>query len=1298
MGIKRFFTGGMNLDVAYEIMGPDDYVLGRNIVKGRTVTGKAGSIEPMLGTVSVDLGSITEAGHKCIGMCAYDPDNVLFMMFWHADPAKHKIIRYSPDGVRVPFKDASAAGATIVIPGDFTPFFSALDGVVFESRYYNKSVTTSISSITYSAPNNNTTIVFADSTGITSQNVDGVIRNTGKNYVNVITSSLLGFSENNLILNAKYVGGVLYFTDDGGEDARAIDVDRWAGSFTGGKPDIYLSKRSSAHAPGWKSSDESAVDGETIPDLLVGYDFQFAVQYVYENNMNSVVSPHSILFPSPVNGERRARVCLPILSSQVAAAVTDPVTTEVVSGYDTCPMTTPNKELVPETVSEINFLARVGNGGAWYLIDTVGRNAAGRFERNWTDFFNNEAGEVIGSRYSIPFDLVPIKPKAIELARNRLFLGNFFEGYDAPSTDVVGSVSNTSVSEDGNLLFDTQVYSLSVGFIRQMGTTPGNTWRSVGEYIRFAVQLSDSSYRFLDDTALQYSFGTRLIQYDGTSLQKITVSGDITTNIQAGDILYTDLEITETNSPFYKLNYGFFVKSVIGTTMGGDTEIETQIISGAAFNSTYDITGGSPVALYRVRPSDLVVNNALLESSPVSPTFYAFTGGTVAEGSWDLAGEFKKSDIRFGDPLDSGNLPVILAESDIGIEALAGLTSFGTNSSYRLGVVYKDWAMRAAGVSPGGLVDINSDEYVFNANISWSVSDDGSIPDWADYYSIVMTKNLRKLRFLEYHTADIYYLDVDGAKTHTYSEDNNSTVVDIENLLAAGKGYNFVPGDRIILYGVNGVSGAIFDVGIRSVEDGTKIVLANKDFGVATLTTEQAIRFEVYSPVFEGFDSLFYEVGQTYNIDRAGPSPVHSVKSGLLPGDSINVLRPMYIKSAGDVIVDLITPVNVYRAISSQDSKPEAVWNTSSGFAFAVDSIGQVLKDQYFRYSNQFIQDTRINGLNEFDPLNEEAMPVENGPIIGMRIAAKAQADGSVMIVVGRFNPSSVYLGETQFLDNTGQSITALTREVIGTVNSQVNERGCDNPESIFQMKGRVYWYNKDRNEFVRYTEGGAAPVSEGRVLSHFRKTSGRMLTFYDPFYDIMMMCAGSHSDGAAFRTIGWDVPQEDWRSYYPTILPDMAAHLVSNLYSASGKNLYRHDDPTAKYCEFYGVAGTAEIWMSFNDGPSEVKEWAAFSMKVSPSLINFSAPEPVFKDTDLAVVFVNPNGQQTDLIYTDFDIDEYVAYAPLFFDTLSSGGLMNGDDMVSASILARVSIKEDYLFQLYFFEMGIRESKGHNL
>jgi hypothetical protein len=225
---------------------------------------------------------------------------------------------------------------------------------------------------------------------------------------------------------------------------------------------------------------------------------------------------------------------------------------------------------------------------------------------------------------------------------------------------------------------------------------------------------------------------------------------------------------------------------------------------------------------------------------------------------------------------------------------------------------------------------------------------------------------------------------------------------------------------------------------------------------------------------------LFYEVGKLYPIFSAGTiNKTFSVYSGALRGD-------VYFKSqtAGGVTglkVEAMSPnKNVWK-----------VWNTDAGRPnIVLYNSKQERRSTAIRWSNQYVAGAKINGLCSFDEVDEVVLDESCGPIQKLVLVGKAQSEGSVMLSIGTNNTFSMYLGETQIVDNSEQTLLATSGKIIGTIRDLRGGYGTNHPESVAENDGRAYWYDEQRGTLIRYAANGLTTISDYTFRAFFNRLS----------------------------------------------------------------------------------------------------------------------------------------------------------------------------------------------------------------
>lgn len=1157
----KYITGRLNLDDSLEILPPEDMFYSRNIVHGRSDGRDTGTIENIRGTSPITMNSLTTTGHVCIGSAVAEELDAFFLFFYHATAANQKIIKVS-----------------------------------------------------------------------------------GGQAYNVLNWSGLDFQSDYLISSAIVVDNTLYFSD-GYNEARGVDVSRWA-SYTSAQldtlgfteKDILVGRIPPMYSPYWSKSSLNPDGSTPKTNQIKDYNFQFAYQYLYDNNQYSVLSPYTTLVPQNLSTEtyKRVRVVFPLDTgySVLNLAWTDAtlyrvgdVVTSAQKVYKCITQHTSSgsldvtkftqigycSEVPPITVKEIHVYVRNGNEGQFYLVDMIKRDTTTptKFERSYYDFYNNVNGLPLADRYLIPFDLVPRKPKSIATGKNKLFLGNYTEGYDTPvAIDLSATLVTTEYDEGVSTSERSRAYKMEYG----VEIWDGIVWNRQPPTSTYYCVVRYGQY-----------FKLTVLHGTATPFDPATYAGELV------DIESTPTVPVQTPYPFPPWTPG--VTEHWNTWITESVEVVVYIGAGSSFTS------------------------------------------------------------------------------------LIGMKTFTDASSYAVGIVFSDSKTgRKSGVytNDASKINVPYGQYIYNAQINWELLDHTNIPSWADSYSIVITKNLKKSYFIEYHTQNIVYVTVDalGNKTleYTYSGNAAYVAIDIAGLITAGKGYEYKEGDRIIFEN----SGNYLDVPVRGL-DGTKVMIDSVYLGTLPSTTPFSnVRFQIYTPLKDTFDQLFYEVGQTYKITVDTGQKRYTVQNGAIEGDCVNVQRSKYyfstVDSEGIGTINIAGATDeIYRGISIDDNDPNAKWDTSVGRPFVIDNIGEVVKSGYFRWSNNWIKDTKINGLNEFDSGNEDFVPVDNGSIQKLQLAGRDKSDGNVLLAVCSISPVSIYLGEVSMNTAGNTSFLIRTIDVVGDVRSHKFRYGSIHPESVIEYMGSVYWYSHYQKSYVRYDVNGVFPISKYKAVNYFRgqaalvQSSHRVISGFDPHYDQLFVTFEA-APSSEKKTIGFIDDGEErkgWVSFYD-FAPSAYVEFKGELYSVLAENVYSHTNST-NYTTFYGTEYGWEVGVSFNRAPDVMKEYKVLAIHMqyptlSATTWNWTAGDLAITDVDFKAVLTNKNGQSTDILYNEFDVDEYILYGAILKDANSTGGVLQGDDIYSTTLQVNISGKLGSLIQLLFAKLSSVPSKGHIL
>lgn len=621
-----------------------------------------------------------------------------------------------------------------------------------------------------------------------------------------------------------------------------------------------------------------------------------------------------------------------------------------------------------------------------------------------------------------------------------------------------------------------------------------------------------------------------------------------------------------------------------------------------------------------------------------------------------------------------------------------GATKFKNKSQYRIGIVFYDRYLRNAGVytNQNCIVTVDDD---FRANIinslRWSFTPTDSIPEWAETYQIVRTDNLTRVNFFQGLTSDILWSYIQSGErkfSRTYRADSDYIEIDISGSFKGGLRYNFSQGDRIDIES----NGNVFTYNILSL-NGARLTIspiANSAFESASPVE---LYYEIYTPRLNTEEALFYEVGETFRIADAGkPTRSFTVTSGFLTGD-VTVLDIDHFKyptprdlTAGVPPSDSLseTPVTIVVETRNPNNNPDVGWIKDLGRPNIVLDIGQVRKSSAIRYSNRFIQGTRVNGTSNFDFGDEELVGLENGQINKLALVSKQQREGTIMLCVCEQEALSLYLGETQIVDNEGGQVVGSTQRVIGTIRAMAGGFGTKHGESVVVHEGRAWWWDIYSWRVVRYDSNGLRPISDIAMKSYFYGKNTQPVTGFDPFHQLFFI--GFEGDT---QVISFDENENGWRSFYD-FMPDFFGKVNEFMVAYKNGIPYRSNHTTLATYFDTAQEGTFEFY-TVSPKPEILENVVLYTTE---NVINWSDGQQVLDDK-FSIEITNEKGQETSLLPSDFDILESVPYAHVLRD-INSGGLLQGEEMRNDIHRFKLTLSQDIGFELLIINK--EQSSGH--
>jgi hypothetical protein len=612
--------------------------------------------------------------------------------------------------------------------------------------------------------------------------------------------------------------------------------------------------------------------------------------------------------------------------------------------------------------------------------------------------------------------------------------------------------------------------------------------------------------------------------------------------------------------------------------------------------------------------------------------------------------------------------------------------------------------------------------------LDWTLSNANrlnEIPDWAHYYSILRTANLKTRYFIDSYSSTNKYASKNVTTgLYTYSDTWSATTtsavaVDSTILLQSGLGYNYTEGDICVLVDTNDARYELPVIG----QDGAYILLTST-YIVNSLLNIPFI-YEIYTPYIKGENEPFYEVGNIYPITNGGTvNRQYSTLSGSLIGDVFVFQRQF--NSTVYYYVEAMSPNDLFYKN----------WFTDQGFPNFVILLGQNRNEHEIRYSNVFAAGTQSNGLSTFEALNFKTVPLGTGSIQKLQLASKTTEQGVVMLSIGSFQTASCYLGEVQLVGSSSNSSLVQDTAVIGTINVLKGMFGTTAPETVVEYLGVIFWYDLNNGTIVQYSSNGLFPISSYKQEKLFKNYAKGYLaasegnldningfhhipTYVDPYhkelgvtlpgliyenyadtlpsYSSVPSYASSiinrfdMSDGLA-KTVTFNIQENKWISDYQFIA-EQYDYFDNRMFGWKNGALYEFNTNSSLWNTWFGQQYPVRICWVLNKPLSGLKDMAEIVIEGS------QAP-------NFTVIYTTlPNTQITDLTSSDFTNQEGILYARILRDRLSPNTTgtadqkLNTGDVVLSQIPQIMTEFQSYESIIYvnFVDVGFNLSRGQN-
>ncbi len=395
-------------------------------------------------------------------------------------------------------------------------------------------------------------------------------------------------------------------------------------------------------------------------------------------------------------------------------------------------------------------------------------------------------------------------------------------------------------------------------------------------------------------------------------------------------------------------------------------------------------------------------------------------------------------------------------------------------------------------------------------------------PSWATHYAWVRTKKLTFRNYIQFISKSTTYKTISDDVTS--SNDGYTIEINIDNIVnrynEINKGselaYTFTKGDRLrFIKAANGFPFTQrFDLEILNYDIGTGIITLRNEFNLPKLTSGGGDLFEIYTPVKDLENNFFFEIGEFYDIEN-----------GLHLGNEQNQTdtEPAIVKfNSGDTylfkrnmpITDTLFKNEYVESNYVNDFVDRNFITADTGRPNIVNmDIKQLRRPTTIYYSQRFIPESGINGLNSFFDENFEQYDRKYGSI--QRLASfDKRLECYQELKVGQ-----ILVEENVIFDQFAQGQVAASEKVLSKMIYYSGEYGIGlHPESFCYYGNRRYFVDYRRGAVCRLSIDGITLISDIKMEEFFEDKFKEYLsqelvptifTTYDVGYDELVVAFG---------------------------------------------------------------------------------------------------------------------------------------------------------------------------------------------
>lgn len=1013
-----------------------------------------------------------------------------------------------------------------------------------------------------------------------------------------------------------------------------------------------------------------SIDTANSIKVLELENFQFATSYRFDNGEVSVLSPFTSIFKAET-GTQYYTVLINIVA--------------------------------PTSVTEIDIYARSSSGGSWRRIRTVPSASSGTATFNWKGEYFETLPDALAA---VSFSAVPTRVGSIEVALDRVWFGDFDDDYaDNGSGDIVITVSNGySLPSGGTIKNYLGASTTSAGIKSSESGTYYKPFANNSQYL-VGVAFFDSS---LKTRGVEFAATLKTGQFAApfNPVFNLSTSG----YVKPPWAKYMQLCISQNlakifsyegyaNSIYFEVEQAVEVAGVVKTEInkvlsvatGQETKVKSCVLDVSGIYKAghiYTYNQGDkcdfrcPNAAgdgYRILTTNIIRSDG-------DKIYLEWNGGLCTNNSVPVASELY---FEIYSPIQVGenNNQLLYSVGDF-IDVTNGIPS--TVTDYKIGdsvwktLSFKENTEVFATIGYGRSVPA-----IVVANAETTAR---TVKDSSDVTTVVGTdSNLSQRRIfpIALTTVTNTYTDTipSGQLALTGYYDSYTLSFDAKfNLLVTSTGGNTKTGsvnyDMKVVRAPYNQETASFESDVILIRKSSSLYLDIDDFnqttGIGDLLDISFIENFSSSKEIHKISAgdrlkVIFEVeaiglgGNTLDVALKNKTGVTDSVTLKIVGSRIAPVVRYYKKDT----VTLAASDTVFAVRSSSFNALQPLTSSSGKPYLQKDKKQTGAGSRYnsFRHGGNYIQGTNSNNLSMFSVLDTYDVPEENGKIMGIQRASRIQGDGSMLLILCENEVSYALLGEVNFEGAGGDTFSALSTNLVGSIRTIEETTGIQDRRSVFNNNGVVFWWDNKQSKVFTLNKGVKA-ISDIAVSSYFLGKSGIAKFAFDPFYSYLFVNVGG------VESIAFDVKRNEWKAFFD-INFDFAVQKGNRcIYFVNGL-AYRSLESASgnKFNEFMGSTYNGRIDLLQNT----IEEVIPLRVQVNHNMVVADFAQANFVRLPLFEINItNENGQASTILTENFLFEQNKLYAYVLRDSNSSGGIVNGNFIIGYNNIFSLILKNN--------------------